>query len=210
MSDQCWIGDTNSIELGMDDNIPYYDGLVGTLQLKRCTMYHLRYTMYHKTNALAAACPCDATGEYHSVPGAGGEVVRSCVARFCIRAHASHHNNNISRQEGATGGRGSSVKGGDITHFTHLNQLLFPPFLSPITSSTHRRKDTHPLKSTLFRYESNNNPDSLSRNPQKTTRINTNTSYLIHDVHEIRHHRPLRARRHCQPGRWTDPERYRC
>jgi hypothetical protein len=59
MSDRCWTGDTNSIELGMDDNIPYYDDLVGTLQLKRCTIHHLRYTMYHKTNALAAACPCD-------------------------------------------------------------------------------------------------------------------------------------------------------
>lgn len=136
MSDQCWIGDTNSIELGMDDNIPYYDGLVGTLQLKRCTMYHLRYTMYHKTNALAAACPCDATGEYHSVPGAGGEVVRSCVARFCIRAHASHPITTTTfPAKRVPRGEGGRVSKGATSHTSHiLINYSFPPFslLSPL------------------------------------------------------------------------------
>jgi hypothetical protein len=176
--------------------------MLWSMQWRRRTIYHVPCTIQRIRSVL--------TGEYHSVPGAGREVVRSCVARFCIRAHASHHhNNNISRQEVP---RGEGVEGqrGDITQFTLLHpSTTLPPFLSPIISSTHRRTDTHPPKSTLFRYESNN-PDSLSRNPQETTRINTNTSYLIHDVHEIRHHRPLRARRHCQPGCWTDSERYGC
>jgi hypothetical protein len=198
----------------MNDNIPYYDGLVGTLQLKRCTIHHLRYTLYHRTNALAAACPKSQSASVDITQSGSRWRGRSqlCSANLYPRPRIP---SDSSQQQhfpprGCHGGRGFRVKGATSrsSYFTLLHQPLFPPFLPPIISSTRQRTDTHPLKSTLFRHQTKH-PDSLSRNPQETTRTeHKHASHLVHDVHEIRHHRPLCARRHCQPGRWTDSERY--
>jgi hypothetical protein len=147
----------------MNDNIPYYDGLVGTLQLKRCTIHHLRYTLYHRTNALAAACPKSQSASVDITQSGSRWRGRSqlCSANLYprpripsrISSQQQHFPPRGCHGEGGLEGRGQR---GDITQFilhTSSSTSLSPLSLSPIISSTHQRTDTHPLQSTLFRYE---------------------------------------------------------
>jgi hypothetical protein len=134
----------------MNDNIPYYDGLVGTLQLKRCTIHHLRYTLYHRTNALAAACPKSQSASVDITQSGSRWRGRSqlCSANLYPRPRIP---SDSSQQQhfpprGCHGGRGVQGQRGDITQF--ILHTSSSTSLSPLSPSYHL------FNSSTYRYPS--------------------------------------------------------
>jgi hypothetical protein len=168
----------------MNDNIPYYDGLVGTLQLKRCTIHHLRYTLYHRTNALAAACPKSQSASVDITQSGSRWRGRSqlCSANLYPRPRIP---SDTSQQQhfpprGCHGGRGVQGQRGrhHAVHTSHFFiNLSFPPF--SLLSSLQLVNVQIPIHSNLLSFDiKQNTPTAYPGTPKKRHVQNTNTHHI--------------------------------